>query len=585
MAWIRETVTPFALGEWAFELRDDEVSRIRYRGIDVLRSVRAVARDRDWATPQWALGDVREVPGGIRMSLRTTQLGADLYASLAATADGERLTVALEATSAVEFDTNRTGLIVLHPPGLAGAPLAVGHEDGTRTDTAFPREISPHQPAFDIRELGWEHGGLAVRCVFDGDVFEMEDQRNWSDASFKTYSRPLALPFPYRIGAGETVRQAVTVTVSGAPADAPAMSPSAARERNDPSLAEALGFGPTAPFPAVSVGASTAPGVGPRAEPIGSDVLVELDLGWTGWPAALRRAAASGLPLDVRFVLPETCTGAADAGLRGALRAAAGALRGLDVARVTAFRPAGHEAQHVSDTAAISALREALAGAGIDAPVIGGVRSHFTELNREHHRLPEGLAGIAFSTTPTFHSSETLQVEQAVAMQRLAAQQAVRIAGGAPVHIGPITLRTHVNNVATTAPPRPSSDDLGEGYGPELLDADDERQSAPELAAWTIASAAALGVPGVATLSFFEEWGPRGVRTATGDELPAAEAVRVLAGFGGLPASTAHSVDGLVWAIRTNEGALLASLDDAPRTLAVGAQRLTVPPRGWLRTA
>ena len=27
-----------------------------------------------------------------------------------------------------------------------------------------------------------------------GDSFEMEDHRNWTDASFKTYVRPLALP-------------------------------------------------------------------------------------------------------------------------------------------------------------------------------------------------------------------------------------------------------------------------------------------------------------------------------------------------------------------------------------------------------
>ena len=28
-------------------------------------------------------------------------------------------------------------------------------------------------------------------------IFEMEDQRNWTDASYKTCVRPLALPWPY----------------------------------------------------------------------------------------------------------------------------------------------------------------------------------------------------------------------------------------------------------------------------------------------------------------------------------------------------------------------------------------------------
>jgi hypothetical protein len=30
----------------------------------------------------------------------------------------------------------------------------------------------------------------------EGDAWEMEDHRNWLDASFKTYVRPLALPYP-----------------------------------------------------------------------------------------------------------------------------------------------------------------------------------------------------------------------------------------------------------------------------------------------------------------------------------------------------------------------------------------------------
>ncbi len=42
----------------------------------------------------------------------------------------------------------------------------------------------------------------------------MEDQRNWTDASYKTYSTPLALPFPVEIRAGETVEQTVTLWVT-----------------------------------------------------------------------------------------------------------------------------------------------------------------------------------------------------------------------------------------------------------------------------------------------------------------------------------------------------------------------------------
>ena len=58
--------------------------------------------------------------------------------------------------------------------------------------------------------------GLKVNCRMEGDTFEMEDQRNWTDASYKTYVRPLALPWPYLIAKGETIDQTVILTVSGA---------------------------------------------------------------------------------------------------------------------------------------------------------------------------------------------------------------------------------------------------------------------------------------------------------------------------------------------------------------------------------
>ena len=40
-----------------------------------------------------------------------------------------------------------------------------------------------------------------ANVAFDGDIFEMEDQRNWTDASYKIYSTPLRLPFPCRCAA------------------------------------------------------------------------------------------------------------------------------------------------------------------------------------------------------------------------------------------------------------------------------------------------------------------------------------------------------------------------------------------------
>ena len=65
----------------------------------------------------------------------------------------------------------------------------------------------------------------AEEVTAEGDVFEMEDQRNWTDGSFKTYVRPLALPWPYRLADGEVLRQSVTVSWTGAGRPARAAGP------------------------------------------------------------------------------------------------------------------------------------------------------------------------------------------------------------------------------------------------------------------------------------------------------------------------------------------------------------------------
>src|SRR5690606_828916 len=105
----------------------------------------------------------------------------------------------------------------------------------------------------------------------------------------------------------------------------------------------------------------------------------------------------SDAPLDVRVIAP---AGARFDELAVALAGAA-ATRG--VLRVGVF----DAVLHVTDADGLAQLRTALRSAGLDLPVIGGSRAHFTELNREWETIPRDVDGVAFSTTPLFHSLGT----------------------------------------------------------------------------------------------------------------------------------------------------------------------------------
>ena len=92
--------------------------------------------------------------------------------------------------------------------GVAGQSRR-GHRDdhGQRLRNPVPRtdrsRAADDEPARDPHAFA---PGAAVECRMEGDTFEMEDQRNWTDASYKTYVRPLALPWPYTLAERRAAR-------------------------------------------------------------------------------------------------------------------------------------------------------------------------------------------------------------------------------------------------------------------------------------------------------------------------------------------------------------------------------------------
>jgi hypothetical protein len=57
-------------------------------------------------------------------------------------------------------------------------------------------------------------GGIEASLTFEGDIFETEDQRNWTDGSYKTYSTPLSIPFPVMVKKGDKVLQNIVLKIN-----------------------------------------------------------------------------------------------------------------------------------------------------------------------------------------------------------------------------------------------------------------------------------------------------------------------------------------------------------------------------------
>jgi hypothetical protein len=208
-------------GPLTMTLENGALRWIRLGDVEVIRGIAFLVRDRNWGTPTPEIAglDIKREGDGFRVTFRALCRTDDgeLPWSAEIVASPRELRFTGIATPTADFTTNRAGFVILHPlDGVAGCPVEVTHTDDTKRRARFPALVDPEQCFFDIRALSHEvTPGVTATCTMEGDAWEMEDHRNWLDASFKTYVRPLALPHPYVIPGGSTVTQSVTLAFSG----------------------------------------------------------------------------------------------------------------------------------------------------------------------------------------------------------------------------------------------------------------------------------------------------------------------------------------------------------------------------------
>jgi hypothetical protein len=211
-------------GELTAELEAGNLRYIRFGGIEMIRAISFIVRDRNWGTYDPVISDLSlsEARDSFRVVYQAKAKDASqelrYAAEIVGHADGS-LRFHSRGQAVTAFVTNRTGFVVLHPIAeLAGQEALLVDVEGRSSQSRFPELIDPVQPMMNLRSIRHAFApGAMVECRMEGDAYEMEDQRNWTDASYKTYVRPLAQPWPYTLDAGTELDQTVTLAVSGRP--------------------------------------------------------------------------------------------------------------------------------------------------------------------------------------------------------------------------------------------------------------------------------------------------------------------------------------------------------------------------------
>ena len=503
-------------GALSAELEAGNLRYVRYHGAEMIRAISYIVRDKNWGTynPIIRNLNVEEMAESFRVSYDAVAKDATqefaYSAEIVGRADGT-LRFAARGRAVTAFLTNRTGFVVLHPiEGVAGRPARVTDTTGKIVDTAFPDLIDPVQPMMNLRAIRHEFTqGADVECRMEGDTFEMEDQRNWTDASYKTYVRPLALPWPYTLPQGETLDQSVTLKVSGAPpARAGASGTIQVRLGETQGSVPALGLGldpedATAALTQLEalrgVGASHLichhdPRRGHGRDTLARAVEVATALGAAPWLEAVvaevegfeaevaalgEMVRALGSPFPVVLVSPAPdlkCT------LPG-----------------SAWPPCPPAVE------LYRAARRAFPGARLG----GGMFSYFTELNRKRPPLAE-LDFVSFTTSALVHAGDDRSVAEGLESLPHIARSARAIVAGKPYAVGPSAIGMRDNPYGQATAPNP-------GNIRQAMNRNDPRQRGLLGAAWNLAYFAHFARGGAGEIALGGAVGPFGLLRTPAD--------------------------------------------------------------------
>lgn len=494
------------------EFDNGQLRYLKVKGIEVLRAIGFLVRDENWGTYIPKISDLkieeRSDDFSISFHAVCSRPGQEIAYDARITANATGLEFTGTALPRTDFLTARTGFVVLHPlKGVAGHPVTVEHVDGRIVNSKFPALVDPVQPFLNIRALTHEvMPGLNATVRMEGDTFEMEDHRNWTDASFKTYVRPLALPWPYTLKAGETVRQSIRVTLSGA-------------AKNGTRSGGAKGI-------EVKVGAPQKQklfpiGLGVPAEEI-DHAVKQLDLVKLAGPRILQGhfdprqehgaaelygyrvlAEQTGAQPVLEIVVESVDRFAEELETVASLVERSGLkLAGIAVCPVGDLKsvlPGGARPPAPKLDELYRAARSAFPGVKLG----GGMFSFFTELNRKHP--PAELLDFVMNTTcPIVHAADDRSVMETLEALPYQVETARTYIGKTPHRVGPSALGCRDNPHGKTFTPNPGNERV-------CLAKMDPRQRGLFGAAWTLGYAATFAPTGIESLTLGAPTGPLGL--------------------------------------------------------------------------
>jgi hypothetical protein len=198
-----------------------EEGRLRYvtaGDTEIVRMIYPALRDEQWATviPVISNEKISREQRSFYITYTALYEAGDIRFKAVYKIEGRTdntITFSIKGEGLSNFKKRRIGLCLLHPiASCTGREIEVRQPDNTTYSSSFPEFVSPFQPFLQVQGMKWmTANNTFVEIGYEGDIFETEDQRNWSDNSYKTYSTPQSVPAPAMVNTGDTVEQKITI--------------------------------------------------------------------------------------------------------------------------------------------------------------------------------------------------------------------------------------------------------------------------------------------------------------------------------------------------------------------------------------
>jgi len=463
---------------------------------EIVQAIYPAIRGDDWATIPYKLTSLHfeEKDGDfvIKYLAETTDEKHPFQFRCTATgSDAGGLLVNFEGEAKAPFQSNRIGLCLLHPAKLcSGLEYKVKSGNGPWAQGEFPKEISANKVQSRIGGLTHEIApGVPLEITFGGDLFEMEDQRNYSDDSFKTYTTAKGQAQPWQAAPGTKIQHSIQIKApSGGASAGHVAQPFVTVDFTKPGDRK---------LPAVGIAAA---GHGERLSDAAIErlklahlhhVRLDLRLGKVPIMAAFSMGARQAADIECKILLALHLTDSAGSELRS-LRSLLDQIK-PDIAAYIIFPPDGKQA----GGRWIELTKTELGSYAPEAPILIGSSGGFLGLNRLGTDSELG-DGLVFGASPTIHDESNHTVMTNLGGLGQVATNARGMAGQRPLFVSPLHLRfSGAASLRNEALGIPGDVDL--------------RQGSLFAAAWTVGAMQQLIAGGVDGVTIFETTGWRGL--------------------------------------------------------------------------